>query len=70
MCLIMVKKWTESKIKEQFALNNIDIMYRVYASIKKRWSGWKSFKRSVKTGNPPWPWDMPHEKVEWKVKKL
>jgi len=48
------EKWTKADIKKQFAYCNVDIMYRKL--VKGRWGGWRSFKKSVKTVNPPWPW--------------
>jgi hypothetical protein len=51
--------------KESFAEGK-DILYRQWLSIPKKWTGWKSFRKACKNGNPPWPWDYPVS-TEWKV---
>jgi hypothetical protein len=47
-----------------------DILYRVWIVNKSKMSGWRSY-RKANSGSAciPWPWDMPHGIVEWKIKE-
>lgn len=48
--------------------NGKDILFRQWVENKKKWSGWKSFRKLCNSGAcPPFPWDYPVS-TEWKVK--
>ena len=55
-----------AKLKEDYVSAKHDILYRVWNTQTGRFSGWKSFRKQSKDRRLPWPWDMPHSKVEWK----
>jgi len=52
-----IAAWNEGK----------DILYRTRRNDGK-WTGWRSFRKACKKGNPPWPWDYPVSS-EWMVKE-
>lgn len=49
-----------------------DILYRVkHSRSRGRFGGWRSFRKALTKGNPPWPWEMVAApgiyEVEWKI---
>lgn len=61
------RKMDKQAIMERFAAREIDILYRQLKG-NKNWTGWKSFRKTCREGNPPWPWNYPCS-VEWKTKE-
>ncbi|MFA5136959.1 MAG: hypothetical protein WC489_06260 [Patescibacteria group bacterium] len=64
---------TQNEAKKAFNEGH-DIRYRIKPSgTGARFGGWRSFRRAVLKGNPPWPWEMvgsPHiGAVEWQIEK-
>lgn len=54
--------------EKQAFMEGKDIIFRQWIEPKKKWSGWKSFRKVCAKGNPPWPWEYPVS-TEWKVKE-
>lgn len=52
--------------KKEYA-DGKDILYRVKLPTG-RMSGWRSFRKLMKHGDHPWPWEMGHTYVEWRIK--
>ncbi len=62
---------SQREAKEAFGAG-YDILYRIKRSgTRARFGGWRSFRKALKAGNPPWPWEMVGapgvQAVEWKI---
>jgi len=55
-----------NEIIERFSSGEIDILYRVWIANRKKMTGWKSYRKTCQKISCPWPWNMPHARVEWK----
>lgn len=64
---------TQNEAKKAFN-EGYDILYRIKPSrTGARFGGWRSFRKAVLKGNPPWPWEMVGSPyigaVEWQIGK-
>lgn len=48
-------------LRDDYLAGRCDILYRQWIPNAKKWSGWRSYRKTVKSSgaNVPWPWDYP-----------